>query len=722
MLAFSFGTSLSPGPRELDIGRFRQRRPLGPRPRFCFMRKVLRAVAVAAGVVAASADAAAQQSGAARVTFTRDVAPILLSQCVACHRPGEIGPFSLLTYADARQRATQIAEVTRRRIMPPWKPASGADRFVGARVLSEAQIRILQDWVAQGAVEGNPADLPAVPDAVEGWQLGRPDLIVTMKDAFVLPADGPDVFRTFVVPIPTPAPRYVRALEFRPGNARAVHHANIGIDRTRSSRRLDALDEEPGYVGGMVPDAAYPPGHMLGWTPGQHPRPSPAQAAWRLDPESDLVAQLHLQPTGKPEDVQLSVGLFFTDEAPTRMPVGLRLGSETIDIPAGEADYRIADSYVLPVDVEVLAIQPHAHNLARRMEASARRPDGSIEPLISIADWDFRWQDVYRYVQPIALPAGTTLSMEFTYDNSPANVRNPFTPPRRVVWGQNTSDEMGDLWIQLVARRPQDFAALNADVNRKKRVEDLAAYTKLLRDDPKNPLRHDAVAMLHLEAGETREAIARFRESLTLNPLSAPTHYNLGLALAAEQRFDEAAAAFRETLRLDPSHADAHNNAGAMLQVQGDLEQAAVHYRRAVELRPDNAEAHANLGRALTAMGQPGGAENSFRRALALRPDWPNALSGLAWALATASDSGSRSGEAIGLAEQAASLTGRRDPSVLDVLAAAYAAAGEFDRAAATASQARELAAAMGALTLAGQIRLRLERYQRRLPFRLTPP
>jgi tetratricopeptide (TPR) repeat protein len=668
---------------------------------------------------ALAAAAEAQPPGRDGVTFAKDVAPILFEHCAPCHRPGEIGPFSLTTYRDARQRATQIADLTSRRVMPPWKPQGRPGEFIGARGLTGEQIRTLREWAAQGAPEGEPGDLPVLPAATSGWQLGAPDVIVTMADAYVLRPDGSDVFRTFVLPVPTTGVQYVKAVEFRPGNARAVHHANFGIDRTRSSRRLDLLDAEPGYAGGMVQDAAYPPGHMLGWTPGQRPRPSPDGAAWRLEPGSDLVVQLHMQPTGKPEAVQAAVGLFFTDQPPARTPVGLRLGSQTIDIAAGGRQYVISDTYRLPVDVEVLAIQPHAHNLARTMEAAATLPDGTSRALISIADWDFRWQDVYRYAQPFVLPRGTTIAMRFTYDNSAGNVRNPHQPPQRVVWGQNSTDEMGDLWMQVIPVRSSDLAALSDDVERKKLADDLAGYTKVLQGDPLNPLRHDAVAMLRLRAGQTDQAVVHFRNSLRLNPDSAPTHYNLGIALARQQRLDEALAEFREAIRLDPSHADAHNNAGAMLHTGGKFDEATVHYRRAVELRPDNAEARSNLGRVLTTTGHDAAALDEFRRALELRPDLPAAVAGLSWVLSTSADASlRRPAEAVKAGERAATLTLNADPSVLDALAAAYASAGDFDRAVITARAALEAATRLRMTTLAEHVRARLSLFERRQPYR----
>jgi tetratricopeptide (TPR) repeat protein len=650
-----------------------------------------------------------------------DVAPIVWRRCTTCHRPGAIGPFSLITYDDVKRRATQIRNVTARRVMPPWKPEPGKGDFESERRLTDAELDRIQRWIAAGAIEGDRNDLPTMPglQSADAWQLGAPDLVVRMPQAYTVAAGGTDVFRTFVLPIDVARARFVRAIEFRPGNARVVHHANIGVDRTRSSRQLDLNDPEPGYVGGMVPDARYPEGQLLGWTPGQAAHPVPAGTAWRLEPGSDLVVQLHLQPTGKPEPLQVSVGFYFTDEAPTRTPLGLRLGSETIDIPPGVTGYVIADRYVLPVDVDVLAVQPHAHNLARRMEADATLPDGTKQWLIMIDNWDFRWQDVYRYKHPVALPKGTTIAMRYTYDNSAANLRNPHRPPARVVWGQNTSDEMGDLWIQMVTRSAADAAALGDDIRKKSHAEDLAAYAKLLREEPNNPLRHDAVGNLYLEDARYDDAIAEYRASLSLNADSAPTHYNLGFALSIRGRREEARAAFEQALRIDPDYAQAHNNLGAMLQLAGRAGEALEHFRRAVALRPDNVDAQINLAQLLSTEGRSREAIGHFEAALTLRADSAQALAGIAWIRATSADESLRNSEqAIVFAERAAAATGRRDLSVLDALAAAYASAGRFDEAVATVERGVNLATAAGLDAAVAQLRQRLMLYQSRQPYR----
>jgi tetratricopeptide (TPR) repeat protein len=348
------------------------------------------------------------------------------------------------------------------------------------------------------------------------------------------------------------------------------------------------------------------------------------------------------------------------------------------------------------------------------MEARAELPDGTTRWLIAIDDWDFRWQDVYRYAEPFVLPKGTTLSIRYTYDNSAGNPRNPHHPPGRVVWGQNTSDEMGDFWIQLIPRAAGDEAILTADFRRKANAEDLAAYTKMLRADPENPLRHDAVAALYLDAGMFDEAIAEYTQSLRLNPASAPTQYNLGFALSARGRRDEAIAALQEALLLDPDYAQAHNNLGALLQVSGQPDAALEHYRRAATLPPDNVESHTNLGQLLSSRGQTADAVRQFSIALSLRDDNVQALAGLAWIRATTSDPSLRNAaEAVRLAERADKATSHQDVTAIDALGAAYAAAGRYEDALRAAREGLALASASGKSAVAAQFRQRVELYQK---------
>ena len=245
-----------------------------------------------------------------------------------------------------------------------------------------------------------------------------------------------------------------RGVEFKVPRPAAVHHASLKIDRTRSSRQLDDEEPGPGYEGGGGRNARFPDGHFLSWTPGQSPQMLPAGMAWQLEPNTDLVLEMHMMPTGKIESIVPSVGFYFSDVPPTEPSYILRLGSQTIDIPQGEREYVVSDTAVLPVSADVFAIQPHAHYLAREMKVFARLPDGTTSWLLYIKDWDFKWQEVYRFKQRVALPAGTSLTMHYTYDNSAANVRNPNRPPRRVTFGQTTASEMGNLWVQLIPPGP----------------------------------------------------------------------------------------------------------------------------------------------------------------------------------------------------------------------------------------------------------------------------
>jgi len=642
--------------------------------------------------LAAGTSEPARATGAAPagpVTFSKDVAPIIFDHCGICHHPGGTAPFSLLTYPAARQRATLVAAVTRRRVMPPWKSEPGYGEFIGHRPLSDAEIGVMQQWAADGAPEGDRRDLPPPPRWSDGWQLGTPDLIVTPPRPYVLPPDGTDVSRVFVLPVPVNTMRYVRGLEFRPGNPRAVHHANIRIDRTPASRQLDEQDPAPGYDGLLSHSAVYPDGHFLGWTPGQVAPLLPKGLAWRLAPGTDLVVEVHMKPSGKAESIEPSIGLYFGEDPPERTPAMLRLGRQSIDIAAGEQDYTITDSFVLPVDVEVQAVQPHAHYRAREVAGVATLPDGTTKWLISIKDWDVRWQHVYRYVTPFALPRGTTLAVRYTYDNSADNPRNPEQPPRRVRWGQWAKDEMGDLWIQVLTRDDRDLQILNAAFQPKLLAEDIVGYETMIRADPSRVQLHDDVAVLYLELGRAREAAAHFGASAALKPGSAAAHFNLATALTLAGDLDEAVVRYQRALQIRPDYGPAHNNLGNVLLRLGNADEALRQFRDAFRLDPANAEAHYNAGSVLRSRGELAEALGQFRQAVQLKPESTAAVASLAWLLATAPDATIRNAdEAIRYGERAVDLTRRTDASALDILAAAYASASQFDRAVAVTQEA----------------------------------
>jgi hypothetical protein len=405
-----------------------------------------------------TATARPRSSQAHSITFSRDIAPIVFNHCAVCHHPGQVAPFPLLSYEDVGKRARLIAMVTEKRYMPPWKPAPGYGEFEGARRLTDGQINTIQQWAEEGAPQGDPSDLPPVPHFSGGWYLGKPDLTLTMKKPFEVPADGPDVYHCFTLPVNLSEDKYYVAFDLHPSDPKVVHHALVVQAVHGASSQLEKIagDGYPCFGGfGILTN-----GSVGFWTPGAFPVEEPPGVAKVLKKNSDLILQLHLHPSGKTEQEQSTIGFYFAKEPPSRVPVDLTLGSVDIDIPPGDKDYKVTDTSILPVDVEVLSIIPHAHLLCRQIKAWATLPDGSRKPLIWIEDWDFNWQQQYRYKNPVALPMGTRIDAEWIYDNSTSNPRNPNAPPKRVTWGEQSTDEMAELHIEVLTKSPADSLRL----------------------------------------------------------------------------------------------------------------------------------------------------------------------------------------------------------------------------------------------------------------------
>jgi hypothetical protein len=377
-------------------------------------------------------------------TFNKDIAPILYENCATCHRPGQVAPFSLLTYQDAAKRAKLIALVTERRYMPLWKAEPGR-HFLNERRLTDEQIALIGDWAEQGALEGDAADKPTPPAFPEGWEAGEPDKVFTMPTKFDVPADGPDQFRCFVIPMNLDRDVYVKAFEFRPGNRLVVHHAVLFMDNDGVSRRLAG---ESGSYPCFAGPGFVPLGILGGWAPGSGPEVQRDGVSIPIRKGVFLVLQLHYHPDGKPETDQSSMGLTFG--GPPKIPIGLVwVNSRKINIAPGDSHYLVKTSVTLPQDVEVLGLTPHAHYLCKDMKVDARLPDGTVESLIRIKDWDFNWQGQYRYAEPVKLPKGTRVELEYTYDNSADNPRNPASPPVRVRFGEQTTDEMALVFLAV---------------------------------------------------------------------------------------------------------------------------------------------------------------------------------------------------------------------------------------------------------------------------------
>jgi Flp pilus assembly protein TadD len=657
-----------------------------------------------------------------RVTFTRDVAPLLYRHCIVCHRPGGAAQVSFLDYANTRPHARQIAIMTAARTMPPWLPESGSGTFKGDRRLSADDIAVFAQWVRDGVEEGDRREVPSPPVWPSDWELGTPDLVLTMP-AFALRADGRDLFRNFVIPVPGDTPRFVRAWEFRPGNPRVVHHATMQVDASGASRRLDANDPGSGYEGVIAPSARAPDGFFLDWAPGHRPAEAMPGTSWPLPPASDLVMMLHLRPSGRVEQVQASIALYFAERPPERVPVMLRLTRQDLDFAPGTTRHLIADSYVAPVDVDLITVQPHAHYLAREFSASATLPDGRAVALLKISNWDFNWQDVYQYVEPVRLPAGTTLNMAIAYDNSSGNPRNPNNPPRRVSYGQQTDDEMAEMWFQALPVRGGDRERLVKSVYDKVLPAEIVGRRRMLERDPSNAVLHDDLGLMLAEVGDLAASEREFRQTLQLQPDSAPARFNVGMSLLA--RGDERAAVtyFESALAADAAHAGAHFQLGLLAQRDGRLAAAADHLDRALAGKPADPEMLLSAGVIDAWRGDPASAQRRLREALRLRPGWQNAEAALALVLATSPGAtDDERTQAVRLAERANERTGRRNPRFLDILASTYASVGNVRRALDVEVEALRLAQEGGDAALTEEIRRRVDAFNRQLGGQVPTP
>lgn len=401
------------------------------------------------------------QTAALPATFTEHVAPIVFRSCAHCHRPGEVAPFSLLTWADCRKRGRNLLAVVEDRFMPPWHPEPGYGAFRNNPRLHDADIATLRAWVDGGMPEGPRDKLPKLPEFSDGWQLGTPDLVVRTLGAFEVPASGRDLYRNFAIPLGLPEDKWVTAIEVRPSARSVLHHVLIFVDEEREGQALDGKDGRPGFSGMRLRRAPM----LGGWAVGGMPEHLPDGLAMKLPKGSDLVLQSHLHPSGKKEKEQTTIGLYFAKEAPKRTLVTIQLPpffgiTAGLDIPPGDADYRLTDSFELPCDVLAITVGGHAHQLCTSMTMYAENKDGSTTPLLRIPHWDFDWQNRYTFQEAVRLPKGAVIRSELVYDNSKDNPNNPNQPPRRVRWGRETEDEMGSISLLVVPADEKDLETL----------------------------------------------------------------------------------------------------------------------------------------------------------------------------------------------------------------------------------------------------------------------
>jgi Flp pilus assembly protein TadD len=551
-------------------------------------------------------------------------------------------------------------------------------------------------------VKGDASAAPPPPKYNESWQYGTPDLVLTVARPFTLAASGTDLFRNFVLPYPLKQTHYIRAMEIRPAVPRIVHHANILIDRTASFRRAHPAQWQEGVPGmELEVDTGNdfdPDGNFLFWKPDTPVLVEPEGMPWRLDPGNDLILNMHLKPSGKPETASAEIGLYFTDKPPSKQPMLLQLEHDAaLDIPAGDRDFVVEDSLRLPVDVDVLGIYPHAHYLGKRMEAWATLPDQQKKWLILIPSWDIDRQSVYRYRNTVFLPQGSVVHMRYTYDNSSGNAHNPHAPPVRVRAGNRSEDEMAHLWLQVLPvnvppgspdprlllqetwmrswlnKDPGDIIPLynlaSALAAQGKYQDALVVYRHALAlhpgdervlnelgatlensgdwqqaqkvfqqdiaDHPGTCNARFNLARSELRHDQANDAEQQFRTMLAQCPADATIHSGLGAALDSEGHSDAAEAEFRAALRIDAHDFTALYNLGALALQAGQPQQAADFLQGAVEQRPTDVDAHQQLAAAYALSGRMNDAVAQLRESITLSPANPDLHGQLSQALAS---------------------------------------------------------------------------------------
>ncbi len=390
-------------------------------------------------------------------TYYADVLPILQKRCQDCHHPGEVAPFSLLTYEQAKKRAHDLADVVEDHKMPPW-PASTTTGgpFRDARILSKAEIETLTEWAEAGAPEGLASAGPPPRKFDDEWPLGKPDLVLKPDDAYTVGAEGRDEYRVFVISTGLKEGKWIRAVDYKPGNRRVVHHLLGAFDTRGAAKAKDLADPKPGYevFGGF---GVLPSGTLGGWAPGKTAHFEADSVGRYLPAGSDVLIQIHYHKSGKPESDQTAIGLYFARKpvdkllrgAIVRPPTQSLFSRPQLIIPAGVANYETRGSFNLPYDAHLIGITPHMHLLGKDFLLTALRPDGSRLNLIKIDQWNFNWQLNYELEHPIALPKGTKIELLAHFDNSASNPNNPNSPPREVRWGEQTTDEMCIGFLQL---------------------------------------------------------------------------------------------------------------------------------------------------------------------------------------------------------------------------------------------------------------------------------
>jgi len=386
-------------------------------------------------------------NGLAQPTFSKDISRIIQGKCQQCHRDGDVAPFAMNGYDDLVTWSDDIVRVLETRIMPPWKPVAGHGTFKDAFNLTDDERNTMLSWLKNGMPQGDLADMPDITPPSGTWQLGDPDMVIKMPQVFNVPRTK-DLYRCFVIPTDFDTQQFVSAVQVVPGNRQIVHHVILYIDTTGNADKLDGQDGQPGYTcfGGPGDGVATTLGNILGgWVPGQRTRPLPDGIAVALPPKARVVMQVHYYPGGKPGPDQTQVGLYFAKTQVDRRLVFVPVVQQKLNIQPGDANAVRTASFTIPIflDAKGITIAPHMHLLGRKINVDLIAADRkTTTPMIYIDDWDFNWQGFYNWTDAVDMPAGSTVKLTCTYDNTANNPKNPSNPLKLVDWGEGTEDEM----------------------------------------------------------------------------------------------------------------------------------------------------------------------------------------------------------------------------------------------------------------------------------------
>ena len=402
-------------------------------------------------------------SANAQITFTENVAPVIYNNCSSCHHQGGIAPLQFTNYTEVKKYAgmiTMAALDPKSKFMPPWMPDPGYSHFVDERILSDEEKEILKKWIDGGMVQGDPAAEPEIPRFPQGGSLGKPDLTVSMKQAFHHKGGNEDEYHVFVLPTDLKEGHNVSAIEIVPGNPKIAHHIILGLDTTKLAEKFDAKDDSYGYeqYSGFGFYPTYD--NWSGWVPGQKTRLMPDGIGNYILPNSKILLQMHYGPSPLDTWDSTTVNIFYSKTPVKRYLKGWVLSPNDIKdgpffIKANttqtfHAQYKVVD------DCSLISITPHAHWLGKKWEVFAVHPNGDTTNLIRINDWDFNWQNFFSFKNFIKLEKGTIMYCNVTYDNTEKNFRNPNRPLKNVAWGESSKDEMFLFYFAYVDYRQGD--------------------------------------------------------------------------------------------------------------------------------------------------------------------------------------------------------------------------------------------------------------------------